>query len=121
MLHPDYKQGDGELLWNIYYGDFADDDRFDWFRKEQLWDIEVVRPVLEMDEKYARFQLAHQVMNAPSQKSHSHYGWVLLIGAALVIMAAAALWYRQKGVEFKVFNPVESESLLAARKEHYVF
>ena len=40
MLHPDYKGGDGELLWNIYYGDFADDERFDSFREDQLWNAE---------------------------------------------------------------------------------
>ena len=55
-LHPDYNGGDGELLWTIYYGDFADDDRFDGFRKDQLWDAAIIRPIIEMDSKYIRFQ-----------------------------------------------------------------
>merc|ERR1719242_1512668 len=53
MMHPDYKGGDGELLWNVYYGDFYDDERFDTFRKDQLWDAQVVRPIIEEDVKYA--------------------------------------------------------------------
>merc|ERR1719474_1525785 len=71
MMHPDYKGGDGELLWNIYYGDFSDDERFDDFRRDQLWDAEVIRPIIEMDVKYERFQLNHQALNAPRHKGHA--------------------------------------------------
>merc|ERR1719499_2635056 len=56
MLHPNYKGGDGELLWNVYYGDFSNDDRFDSFRKDQLWDAQVIRPIIEADVKFERFQ-----------------------------------------------------------------
>ena len=40
MLNPKYKGGDGELLWHIYYGDYADDQRFDSFRENQMWDAD---------------------------------------------------------------------------------
>ena len=45
-LHPDYTGGDGELLWNIYYGDFAADKRFNAFRADQLWDAAIVRQMV---------------------------------------------------------------------------
>ena len=48
-LHPDYQGGDGELLWNIYYGEYAEDKRFNAFRADQLWDAAVVRPMIEME------------------------------------------------------------------------
>merc|ERR1712130_94696 len=123
MLHPDYEGGDGELLWNIYYGDYADDERFDEFRNDQLWDADVIRSILETDEKFAKYQqktLAHQVMNGPSKHtSHSNYGWMLLVGAALVIMAAAGLWYKQKGADYKQVDSMETQSLIAGMKEKY--
>ena len=56
MLHPHYGGSDGELLWNVYYGDFSDDERFDDFRKEQMWDAEVIRPILQEDAKFERYQ-----------------------------------------------------------------
>merc|ERR1712087_393279 len=123
MLHPDHGGGDGELLWNIYYGDFSDDERFDSFRKDQLWDSEVIRPILEKDVKYARFQLNHQVLNAPEVRktAKSNYQWMVLVCAAVIILAAAGLWYRQKKDTSKVFNSSESQSLIADRKEQYVY
>jgi len=123
MMHADYQGGDGELLWNIYYGDFSDDERFDSFRKDQLWDSEVIRPILEADAKYARFQLNHQVLNAPEVRktASSNYQWIILACAAVIILAAAGLWYRQKKDTSKVFNATESQSLIADRKEQYVY
>merc|ERR1719195_2318225 len=54
MLNPKYKGGDGELLWHIYYGDYSDDERFDGFRENQMWDADVIRPFLEDDAKYGK-------------------------------------------------------------------
>jgi len=129
MMHPDYTEGDGELLWNIYYGDLANDERFDAFRDAQMWDADVIRPMLEMDDKYARFQrknmqLSHQVINAPQvgkSASHNSFGWLMLIAAALVIGGAIGLWLKQKESIIKAFDPVESQSLIADRREQYVF
>lgn len=48
-LHADYEGADGELLWNIYYGEYAEDERFDAFRRHQMWNADVIRPMIEMD------------------------------------------------------------------------
>merc|ERR1711902_411926 len=49
MIHPAYNGGDGELLWHVYYGDFSNDDRFDSFRSNEMWDAEVITPILKQD------------------------------------------------------------------------
>merc|ERR1712173_211516 len=83
MLHPDYKGGDGELLWNIYYGDLADDERFDAFRKDHLWDASVIRPMIEMDMKYKKFHLRNQNVNVSEGKTSAAGGYQWLIMAGL--------------------------------------
>merc|ERR1711870_214987 len=92
MLNPNYKGGDGELLWNIYYGDFSDDERFDAFRADQLWDADVIRPIIEEDVKYERFQLANIAVNNPSKHSSDHWsGFMKLLFVGLMMLTAAAL------------------------------
>merc|ERR1711971_1276266 len=79
--------GDGELLWNIYYGEYAVDDRFDAFRNAQLWNADVIRPIIEGDVKYQRFQLAHESLNASGQQNAfrlADYQWLLLAAAVMV-------------------------------------
>ena len=44
---------------------------------------------------------------------------MLLVGAALVIMAAAGLWYKQKGADYKQVESMETQSLIAGMKEKY--
>jgi len=94
MMHPDYKGGDGELLWNIYYGDFSDDERFDDFRNDQLWDAQVIRPIIEEDVKYARFQLAnwHQTKVTHDKSSGASYTWLWLLISAIAVYAAYTKW-----------------------------
>merc|ERR1711997_1420291 len=92
MLHPQYTGGDGELLWNVYYGDFSHDERFDSFRADQLWDAEVIRPIIEEDVKYERFQLANIAVNNPSKHSSDHWsGFMKLLFVGLMMLTAAAL------------------------------
>jgi len=111
MLHPDYKGGDGELLWNIYYGDLADDERFDAFRKDHLWDASVIRPMIEMDKKYRKFQLAYQAKrglhDSDSASTHSH-SWLLMICAALIVAAGYMMW-KKKNESTKFIEVPEKE------------
>merc|ERR1712099_194480 len=89
MLHPNYKGGDGELLWNVYYGDFSNDDRFDSFRKDQLWDAQVIRPIIEADVKFERFQLAHQSLTVSEESSSSmqlgNHLWLIMASILVVV------------------------------------
>jgi len=137
MIHPQYKGGDGELLWHVYYGDFSDDERFDGFRKNELWDADVIRPMLVMDAKFERFatlsksakrknkQFARQA-SVPSvaevtSGSNSYAFWLAMAGVLLV--AVFAYWYKFKSGDSKLFNNVESTTLLNRTKtdECYVY
>jgi len=111
MLHPDYKGGDGELLWNIYYGDFADDERFDSFRKDQLWDANVVRPIIAGDAKFDRFQLAESV-NVGSKSTGTSFTWLIVAGLMMVAMAAYFVWKKRPSAFIKLVDRNESEGLL---------
>lgn len=134
MIHPQYKGGDGELLWHVYYGDFSHDERFDGFRNNELWDADVIRPILQMDEKFARYatasksakrknkQLAHASSSSTVPKvtktaggSTGYMVWVVLAATALV--AAFAYWYKYHSADSKLFNQVEATTLLKRRKE----
>jgi len=116
FLHPDYKGGDGELLWNIYYGDFSHDERFDSFRKDQLWDAQVIRPIIEEDIKYERFQLAHQSLKA-SHSSRStmrlgHHQWLIVASILFVMVAAISVWYKRSRSNVKVVASEETDQLI---------
>jgi len=117
MLHPDYEGGDGELLWNVYYGDFAEDDRFNAFRRDQLWDADVIRPIIEMDAKYERFQLNHEAMNAPRRSGQAasfqmaNYQWAVLAVIAVAIVAAFGAWYKRSRAYTKLAASDETEPL----------
>jgi len=138
MIHPNYKGSDGELLWHVYYGDFSDDERFDGFRNNELWDADVIRPILQFDAKFERYQavqksqkhnkaakvLAHESSTPSVAKSaqHSHYAvWLVLLSVAAI--AAFAYWYKYKGGDSKLFNQVEAKSLLNRTRENecYVY
>jgi len=121
MLHPDYKGGDGELLWNIYYGDLADDERFDAFRKDQLWDADVIRPMIEMDIKYKRFHLRNQnakVSEGKASASSSNH-WMLIIGVMAVIVVAYCVWKKQPDAFIKLVDRDESIGLLQQYQSQY--
>merc|ERR1719266_2168729 len=115
MMHPSYKGGDGELLWNIYYGDFSKDERFDSFRKDQLWDAQVIRPIIEEDIKYERFQLAHQSVKAShTSRSTMRLGdhqWLIMASIMVVLAVAVAVWYKRSKSYVKVVDS-ESEQLI---------
>lgn len=116
MLHPDYQGGDGELLWNVYYGDFADDERFNAFRADQLWNADVIRPIVEMDVKYERFQLNHEALNAPRHSGQSasfrmaNYQWAVLAVIAVAIVAAFGAWYKRSRPYSKVMGAAVDET-----------
>jgi len=115
MMHPDYKGGDGELLWNIYYGDFSDDERFDDFRRDQLWDAEVIRPIIEMDVKYERFQLNHQALNVGRQSSRfqlADYKWAMVVFAAIVVIAAFVAWKKRPQKFVQIAEPETTQPLM---------
>jgi len=116
MLHPNYKGGDGELLWNVYYGDFSNDDRFDSFRKDQLWDAQVIRPIIEADVKFERFQLAHQSLTVSEESSSSmqlgNHLWLIMASILVVVAAAFAVWYKRSGSYTKVVDTEETDRLI---------
>jgi len=115
MLHPNYEGGDGELLWNVYYGDFAEDDRFNAFRRDQLWDAEVIRPMIEMDPKYERFQLNHESPNVRSHRNghtFGHHQWMMVGAAAVIVMAVLAVYLRHKSSYKVIAELPEQEALL---------
>jgi len=116
MMHPSYKGGDGELLWNIYYGDFSKDERFDSFRKDQLWDAQVIRPIIEEDIKYERFQLAHQSVKAShTSRSTMRLGdhqWLIMASILIVMVAAASVWYKRSRSYTKVVASEETDQLI---------
>jgi len=115
MLHPDYQGGDGELLWSIYYGDYAMDKRFDAFRNAQMWDADVIRPMVADD---AKFQLADSSLNVPSASGHQHafrvadYQWLLLAAAVIAIVAAYGAWYKRSRTYSKIVDAEEADALL---------
>merc|ERR1719361_1201541 len=117
MLNPRYKGGDGELLWHIYYGDYSDDERFDKFREDQMWDADVVRPLLDGDKKYGTLneeELAALEVSPKlkqSSKTSNGYGWWILL---LIVLAVGAMgyWYKHSENGTKLFNAVETQSLL---------
>jgi len=115
MLHPQYTGGDGELLWNVYYGDFSHDERFDSFRADQLWDAEVIRPIIEADIKYERFQLAHQSVTASSNSRSTmrlgDHQWLIMASIMVVLAVAVAVWYKRSKSYVKVVDS-ESEQLI---------
>jgi len=121
MLHPDYKGGDGELLWNIYYGDLADDERFDAFRKDQLWDADVVRPMIEMDIRYKKFHLRNQNINVSGGKTStsSGYQWLVVAGLAVLIVAAYCVWKKRPDAFIKLVDRDESMGLLQQYQSQY--
>merc|ERR1712083_32502 len=112
MLHPNYEGGDGELLWNVYYGDYAEDPRFDDFRQQQLWDVEEIRPLIEEDVKYARFQLAHQIDASHGKGSVLSHHWLIMAAAAMVVMAVFALWMNRRSSYSKIVDS-EMQPLVA--------
>jgi len=111
MLHPNYEGGDGELLWNIYYGDYADDVRFDDFRQQQLWDVDVIRTMIEADVK--KMNLAHQISTKHGKGSVLSHHWLMMAAAAMVVMAVFALWMNRRGSYSKIVDSVETEPLVA--------
>jgi len=114
MLHPKYKGGDGELLWNIYYGDFSDDERFDSFRSDQLWDADVIRPIIEADVKYERFQLANiGAQNPQSNSSHHWSGFMKVLFVSLMMFTVALVyWFKCIGYS-KIEDSSEMQALLS--------
>jgi len=109
MLHPDYQGGDGELLWSIYYGEYAVDQRFDAFRDAQMWDADVIRPMIVDDVEFARFQTVSKSSSSSNVGSHQ---WMILAAAAMVIVAAFAMWLKQRSSYQKIVDPVETKALL---------
>jgi len=115
MLHPKYKGGDGELLWNIYYGDLSTDERFDSFRADQLWDADVIRPIIEADIKYERFQLANIGVHNPHRQSSHHWsGSMKVLFVSLSMFTVALLVYCLKCSEHsKIEDSSEIQALLS--------
>jgi len=105
------------LLWHIYYGDYSDDERFDKFRENQMWDADVVRPFLENDAKYGKLteeQLAVLEVSPKLNKSANTsggLGWWIIVMLALAA-GAVAYWYKNSETGAKLFNSVEAKSLL---------
>lgn len=114
MINPDYQGGDGELLWNVYYGDLAKDERFNAFRADQLWDAEVIRPILEMDVKYERFQLNHEAMNVHRghKSTFGRHQWAVIGAAAVVIVAVLVMYFRHQSSYKQIVAPSEGQALL---------
>jgi len=111
MLHPKYEGADGELLWNIYYGDYGEDHRFDDFRQQQLWDVEVIRSLIEEDVK--TMNLGHQINTKHGKGSVLSHHWLMMAAAAMVIVALFALWMNRRGSYTKIVESVESQPLVA--------
>merc|ERR1719192_404605 len=108
MMHPSYKGGDGELLWNVYYGDFSNDERFDAFRRDQLWDADVIRPIIEMDAKFERFQFNQAASVGHESKFQvADYKWLIVAVALMAVMAAYSVWKKRSP---KFINIDEQES-----------
>merc|ERR1719384_2636750 len=100
-----------QLLWNVYYGDYADDVRFDDFRQQQLWDVEVIRSMIEEDVK--NLNLAHQISTKHGKGSVLSHHWLMVAAAAMVVMAVFALWMNRRSAYSKIVDPVETEPLVA--------
>jgi len=108
MMHPSYKGGDGELLWNVYYGDFSNDERFDAFRRDQLWDADVIRPIIEMDAKFERFQFNQAASVGHESKFQvADYKWLIVAVALMAVLAAYSVWKKRSP---KFINIDEQES-----------
>jgi len=121
MLNPKYKGGDGELLWHIYYGDYADDERFDSFRADQMWDADVIRPFIEEDTRFEELnaqQLAALNVNGESgSKTSSSTGWWMLYWSIGLVLGSLVYWYRDSKSSSKLFNSVEATSLLTRGRQ----
>jgi hypothetical protein len=120
MIHPAYKGGDGELLWHIYYGDFSQDERFDGFRKQEMWDADQIRPIIETDIQFSRFRGAESekfdeqsaVVSDGSTSSKSYGIWILVI--SLLVVAAFAYWYKsgRKGSKSEYQPLLQTENVV---------
>lgn len=122
MIHPQYEGSDGELLWNIYYGDFGDDERFDGFRKNGLWDANVIRPILMMDEaklsnKQNKVMARESQISTPSSTAmrfNNYVVWLVLSGVVLAV--ALAVWIEYKRKDSK-YQKIEGEALVSHAKD----
>jgi len=120
MLHPQYDGSDGELMWQVYYGDFADDERFDDFRKSQQWDADVIRPIINEDAKFQRYQaVAVEAHSSTSSVVSQAYLWAAL--ASVFVIGAMVYWCVARKSEYKKVADTETLSLLddARKKEVY--
>lgn len=116
------------MLWQIYYGDFSDDDRFDEFRNKEMWDAQEIRPILETDKKFAKYQAKAKkeailadsdgTATMDSSSSSGNGGWIFLLVLA-VIAAAFVYWYKYKRPSSKWFAGGESQSLLSEQPISY--
>jgi len=126
MIHPQYSGSDGELLWHVYYGDFSDDERFDGFRRNELWDANVIRPILQMDDKFEQYAmakknkrnkaakvLAHDSNIRVGSNSQNYAMWLVILVVALSFVACA---YGRKLGDSKVLKQVEAMSLLQSNR-----
>lgn len=120
MLHPHYSGSDGELLWNVYYGEFSDDERFDDFREQQMWDAEVIRPVLVADAKFERY-LAVEAVHPPRASSSNGHVWVWVVMASAVLIGALVYWFKFKSGDSKLLNQTETKALLDRTREKEVY
>jgi len=111
MIHPAYKGGDGELLWQIYYGDFSDDDRFDEFRKKEMWDVNEIRMVLSSDAKFGAAVVASPPSVFMDYSSSSYALWI--VSGVVLLLAVLSFCFKisQTGkAEYQPLLPQASRS-----------
>jgi hypothetical protein len=138
MIHPAYEGSHGELLWNIYYGDFSNDVRFDEFRQKEKWDIQLVKPIIQNDEIFEEYRKELKVVlrdnpgtfdvdvdNASSStKSSMSYGPMIFI-VAVILLSAFGYWYKCKDGNNKIkslFTKTEENApLLNQQTTQYVY
>jgi len=119
MIHPAYTGGDGELLWHIYYGDYSQDERFDAFRKKEMWDADAIRPIIENDIQFSRFRAESNkfdeqsaLVSDGSLATKTSYGtWFVVI--SLVLVAVFAYWYKNgcKGTKAEYQPLLQTENV----------
>lgn len=109
-------------MWQVYYGDYADDERFDDFRKEEMWDAEVIRPIIAEDAKFARYQaVAVSAHSAKVSAIAQYQAWFWALFASVAVIGALLFACRSRNGGYKKLVETETDSLLEDTRNKSVY
>eukprot|EP01083_Nonionella_stella_P002314 6682_1 len=109
MMHPSYEGVNGELLWHVYYGDLSEDERFEDFRRKELWDTHELKAMMDVDEDLHKYQNDNAVEGSDASdladletgtktasNSHGFGGWIFVFCVLVVLVLVYCYKYGGK-------------------------